>query len=153
VVWELSLITHFTFYLHFIRIVEMHTCNNLTFILCIIRHSRRNQHNAQICTTDLFCMLAPTCFGSSQPSSGNFWIRLSYVKIQIDMVVYHIMWLSGLCVGVLSQLGSTTDGTTTLRHTGHLTKWYDKPPYRSVFSPNSDGSRSSLKMADYCWNM
>jgi hypothetical protein len=33
-------------------------------------------------------MLAPTCFGSSLPSSGRFWIRLSYVKIQIDMVVY-----------------------------------------------------------------
>jgi hypothetical protein len=34
-------------------------------------------------------MLAPTCFGSSLPSSGGFWIHLSYVKIQIDMVVYH----------------------------------------------------------------
>jgi hypothetical protein len=33
-------------------------------------------------------MLDPTCFGSSLPSSGSFWIRLSYVKIQIDMVVY-----------------------------------------------------------------
>jgi hypothetical protein len=43
-------------------------------------------------------MLAPTCFGNSLPSSGSFWICLSYVKIQIDMVVYHIMWLSGLCV-------------------------------------------------------
>jgi hypothetical protein len=32
--------------------------------------------------------LAPTCFGSSLPSSGSFWIRLSYVKIQINMVVY-----------------------------------------------------------------
>jgi hypothetical protein len=41
-------------------------------------------------------MLAPTCFGNSLPSSGSFWIRLSYVKIQIDMVVYNIMWLSGL---------------------------------------------------------
>jgi hypothetical protein len=29
-------------------------------------------------------MLAPTCFGSILPSSGSFWIRLSYVKIQID---------------------------------------------------------------------
>jgi hypothetical protein len=47
-----------------------------------------NQHNAQICTTALFYMLAPTCFGSSLPSSGSFWISLSYVKIQIDMVVY-----------------------------------------------------------------
>jgi hypothetical protein len=46
-------------------------------------------------------MLAPTCFGSSLTSSGSFWIRLSYVKIQIYIVVYHIMWLSGLCAGVL----------------------------------------------------
>jgi hypothetical protein len=45
----------------------------------------------KICTTALFYMLAPTCFGSSLPSSGSFWIRLSYVKIQIDMV-YHIMY-------------------------------------------------------------
>jgi hypothetical protein len=56
-----------------------------------------NQHNAQFFTTALFYMLAPTCFGSSLPSSGSFWICLSYVKVQIDMVVYHIMlvkWLS-----------------------------------------------------------
>jgi hypothetical protein len=33
-------------------------------------------------------MLDPTCFGSSLPSWGSFWIRLSYVKIQIDMMVY-----------------------------------------------------------------
>jgi hypothetical protein len=48
---------------------------------------------------------------------------------------------------------STTDWTTTLRHTGHLTTLYDKPPYWSVISRNSDGPRSSLKMADYCRNM
>jgi hypothetical protein len=35
-------------------------------------------------------MLAPTCFDSSLPFSGSFWIRLSYVKIPIDMVVYRI---------------------------------------------------------------
>jgi hypothetical protein len=57
-------------------------------------------NTAQICTTALFYMLASTCFGSSLPSSGSFWIRLSYVKIQIDMVVYYIMWLRGLCIGV-----------------------------------------------------
>jgi hypothetical protein len=50
--------------------------------------SRNDQHNAQICTTALFYMLAPTCFGSSLPSSGSSWIHLSYVKIQIDTVVY-----------------------------------------------------------------
>jgi hypothetical protein len=33
-------------------------------------------------------MLAPTCFGSSLPSSGSFWIRLSYVKIQVDIDLY-----------------------------------------------------------------
>jgi hypothetical protein len=52
-------------------------------------------------------MLAPTCFGSSLPSSGSFWIRLSYVKIQIAMVVYHIM-LSGMCVGVSWQTTAET---------------------------------------------
>jgi hypothetical protein len=31
-------------------------------------------------------MLAPICFGNSLPSSGSFWICLSYMKIQIDMV-------------------------------------------------------------------
>jgi hypothetical protein len=69
------------------------------FLPCIIGRSRNNHHNAQICATALFYMLAPTCFGSSLPSSGSLWIRLSYVKRQIDMVVYHIM-LSGLCIGV-----------------------------------------------------
>jgi hypothetical protein len=39
--------------------------------------SRKNQHNAQICTTALFHMLAPTCFGSSLSSSGSFCIRVS----------------------------------------------------------------------------
>jgi hypothetical protein len=58
------------------------------FVPCIIRRSRNNQHYAQICTTALFYILAPTCCGSSQPSSGSFWIRLSYIKIQIDLVVY-----------------------------------------------------------------
>jgi hypothetical protein len=58
------------------------------FVPCSIQRSRKNQHNAQICTTALFHTLAPTCFGRSLLSSGSFWIRLSYVKIQIDMVVY-----------------------------------------------------------------
>jgi hypothetical protein len=72
----------------------------LMFVPCIIRRSRNNQLYTQICTAALFYILAPTCFGSSLPSSRSFWIRLSYVKMQIDMVVYHIMWLSGLCAGV-----------------------------------------------------
>jgi hypothetical protein len=38
-------------------------------------------------------ILAPTCFGGSLSSSGSFYIHRSYAKIQIDMVVYRIMWL------------------------------------------------------------
>jgi hypothetical protein len=43
----------------------------LMSVPCIIRRSRNNQHYAQICTTALSCMLAPTCFRSSLPSSGG----------------------------------------------------------------------------------
>jgi hypothetical protein len=75
------------------------------FILCVIRRSRSDQHNAQICNIVLFYMLAPTCFGSSVPSSGSFWIRLSYAKVQIDMVVYHIM----LCVVLSSWEAQQTE--------------------------------------------
>jgi hypothetical protein len=53
--------------------------------------SRNDQQYAQICTTALFYIPAPTCFGSSLPTSDSFWIRLSYMKIQIDLVVCHIM--------------------------------------------------------------
>jgi hypothetical protein len=90
-------------------------------------------------------MLVSTCFGSSLPSSGSFWIRLSYVKIQIYMEVYHIMWLSGLCVGVSwfsweaqqteprhSQLGSTTDWTTTLPAGKHNRLNHDTPTHRPL---------------------
>jgi hypothetical protein len=58
---------------------------------CIVRRSRNNQHYSQIYITALFSTLAPSCFGSSLPSSGSFWIRLSYMKIQIDLVVYRII--------------------------------------------------------------
>jgi hypothetical protein len=63
----------------------------LMFVPCIIRRSKNKQHHARNCTTALFYILALICFGSSLPSSRSFWIRLSYVKIQIDLVVYHIM--------------------------------------------------------------
>jgi hypothetical protein len=52
--------------------------------------SRNDQKYAQICTTALFYIPASTCFGSSLPSSMSFRIRLSYMKIQIGLVVYHI---------------------------------------------------------------
>jgi hypothetical protein len=61
------------------------------FVPCIIRRSRNDQQYAQICIIALFCIPALTCIGSSLPSSGSFSIRLSYMKIQIGLVVYHIM--------------------------------------------------------------
>jgi hypothetical protein len=69
---------------------------------CNIRRSRNNQHYAQICTTGLFYILAPTCFGSSLPLSESFWICPSYMKTQFNLMLYHtrIMWLSGQCAGV-----------------------------------------------------
>jgi uncharacterized protein (UPF0262 family) len=82
------------------------------FVPRIIRRSRNDQQYEEICTIALFYILAPTCFDSSLPSSGSFWIRLSYMNLQIGLV------------------GSTADGTTTLRHTGHLTNivWYTTKP-------------------------
>jgi hypothetical protein len=55
----------------------------LMFIPCIIRRSRNNQHFALIYTTPLFYILAPTCFGSSLPSSVSFFGPSELLQIQI----------------------------------------------------------------------
>jgi hypothetical protein len=68
--------------------------------LPIVETTNTMHRFAPVHCTALFYILAPTSFGSSLPLSGSFWIRLGYMKIQIDLVVYHIMWLSGLCAGV-----------------------------------------------------
>jgi hypothetical protein len=90
--------------------------SSLMFVPYIISRSRNNQHYAQICTTALFYILVPIRFGSSLPSSESFWTRLSYMKIQIDLVVYHIMLVKcPVCRSIVVQsivllsLGSTTD--------------------------------------------
>jgi hypothetical protein len=43
---------------------------------------------ALIFTTPLFYILAPTCFGSSLPSSGSFLDPFELPEIQIEWVVY-----------------------------------------------------------------
>jgi hypothetical protein len=48
------------------------------------KHSRNNQHYALICTTPLFYILAPTCFGSSLTSSGSFLDPSELFEIQIE---------------------------------------------------------------------
>jgi hypothetical protein len=62
-------------------------------------------------TTPLFCILPPTCFGSSLPSSGGFLDPSEVLEIQIEWVVYHIM--CGYVACVPDCCGS--DGTTTIR--------------------------------------
>jgi hypothetical protein len=59
---------------------------------------RNNQHYALICTTPLFYVLAPTCFGSSLPSSGSIVDPSELLEIQIEWAVYHIT--CGLCAGL-----------------------------------------------------
>jgi hypothetical protein len=54
----------------------------------MIRSSRNNQNYALICTTPLFYILAPTCFGSSLPSSGSILDPSELLEIQIEWVVY-----------------------------------------------------------------
>jgi hypothetical protein len=64
----------------------------------IIRCSSNNQHYALICTTSLFYILAPTCFGSSLPYSGSFLDPSELPEIQIKWVVYHMMCGYVACV-------------------------------------------------------
>jgi hypothetical protein len=63
--------------------------------------SRNNQHYAQVCTIALFYILAPTYFGRSLQSSGSCWVRLSYMKIQIDLMVYHNVVKCPVCWSVV----------------------------------------------------
>jgi hypothetical protein len=57
------------------------------------------------------------------------------------------------CVSHLSQLGDTTDGTTTIRHTDYVTTLYDIPPILFVHKVTQKDLRGSLIMAGYCRNM
>jgi hypothetical protein len=65
--------------------------SSLMFIPCIIRRIINDQQYPPICNTPLFYVLAPTCFGSTLPSSGSFLDPSELHEIQIEWVVYHIM--------------------------------------------------------------
>src|SRR5215510_11505989 len=137
-----------------------HCYNNINFneisattlmsVPCIIRRSRNDQHYALICTTALFYILAPTCFGSSLPSSGSFLDPSELLEIQIKWVVYHIM--CGYVACVLDCCGSV--GTMTIQHTGHVTTHYmTYHPFDLYFQVTQKYLRSSLMMAGYFRNI
>jgi hypothetical protein len=61
---------------------------------------RNDQQYSVICTTPVFYVVAPTCSGSSLPSSDSFLDPSELLDTQIEWVVYHIIRLSGLCAGL-----------------------------------------------------
>jgi hypothetical protein len=71
---------------------------SLMFIPCIFRRIRNDQQYALICNIPLFYVLAPTCFGSSMPTSGSFLDPSELLEIQIEWVVCHIMCGYVACV-------------------------------------------------------
>jgi hypothetical protein len=79
-------------------------------------------------------------------------VHVYHILTHCTSCCYYVI-LTSVRPGVItsSNLFYSTHGT--LHTDSYLLYILDKPPYRSVFSSNSDGSRSSLKMADYCRNM
>jgi hypothetical protein len=59
---------------------------------------RNNQQYSLICATTLLYVLAPTYFGNSLPSSGSFLDPSEFRVIQIEWVVYHMMYGYVTCV-------------------------------------------------------
>jgi hypothetical protein len=109
-------------------------------------------------------MLTPTCFGSSLPQYRILhftclppWTHAFYHtclpyfnSLYILLLLCYFNSCTSWCYYIIQFFYSTQGALHT---DSYLLYILDKPPYRSVFSCNSDGSRSSLKMADYCQNM
>jgi hypothetical protein len=111
-----------------------------------ISSTRKAQQYALIFTAPLFYVLAPTCFGSSLPSSESFLFPSELPEIQIVWVVYHIM--CGYVACVPERRSHDTPAHRSRNHT-----LYDIPPIRFVFQVTQKDIRSSLMMAGYCRNM
>jgi hypothetical protein len=62
--------------------------SNLMFVPCIIRRSRNNQHNAQICTTALFIYAGSYMFRQQSAIFRELVDPSELREIQIDIVVY-----------------------------------------------------------------
>jgi hypothetical protein len=59
------------------------------FIPCIIGLLEETKISTD-CTTPLFYVLVPACFGSSLPSSGSLLDPPELLEIQTAWVVYHV---------------------------------------------------------------
>jgi hypothetical protein len=128
----------------------------LMFVPCIIRRSRNNQLNAQLCTTALFIYYPML-------SHSPFYVSTTLDTCFISYMLYHILTRCTSCCyyviltlvrpGVISSFNLFYSTKGALYTDSYLLYILDKPPYRFVFSRNSDGSRSSLKIEDYCRNM
>jgi hypothetical protein len=68
-------------------------------------------------------MLAPTCFGSSLPSSWSFFGPSELFEIQIEWLVYRYVVTWPVCRIVV------------------VPRNYDNPAHRSCISSNSEGSK------------
>jgi hypothetical protein len=110
--------------------------------------STNNQYYALICTTPLFYIPGPTCFGSSLPSSGSFLDPFELLEIKIEQVAYHIMCGYVACVPDCRGSFDCASQLSALRPRNHTL--YD---IRSVFQVTQTDPRSSLMMADYCRNI
>jgi hypothetical protein len=85
--------------------------------------SGNNQHCTD-CTTPLFYILAPTCFGSSVTSLESFLDPSELLETQIEWVVYHIM--CGYVSGVLDCRSVRNHDNPAHRSLIHTL--YDIPP-------------------------
>jgi hypothetical protein len=72
----------------FMESEDLLPCPSKQSLDLILTRSINNQHYALICTTLLFYILAPTCFGSILPSSGSFLDHSELLGIQTEWVVY-----------------------------------------------------------------
>jgi hypothetical protein len=96
-------------------------------------------------------------------SHSPFYLSATLDPCFISYMFYHILTRCTSCCyyviltlvrpGVITSFNVFYSTQGALYTDSYLLYILDKPPYRSVFSSNSDGSRSSLKMADYCRNM
>jgi hypothetical protein len=121
----------------------------LMFVLCILDVAEMTKNMHWLYTSSLFYILAPTRFSSRMPSSGSFLDPSELCEIQIEYVVCHINVL------VLPSAAGKHNRRNheNPAHRLHNHTLYDTPPIPFVTQVTQKDLRSSLMMADYCWNM